>query len=316
MNEQANPIHKKRAKALVELYHGGGLIEVAGKNKMHRLTLAMWRDRAIRWGYDGVIYNAPRNGRATKLTSPIANNIRDLVSPSPSSLGDNWTVSKVAIALDLERSQIYRTMVLHDISLMNLKKINKMFKDFTSYGISDCLGFVVSGQYRLFAFLAETRVQLSHTYNSYFKSPIINPTFMENYVKQQYDLINLLKVLSKRRSECGNSIGIMKELLEFLQIIDKRIIMSRPILLYLSPSILEKKKSVALWLDRHPRFNIIISSSDDAWINEFQEFIDSINILYGNRIILQFQYFSSCIIEQYGFFRSPSAIFGTIMPDL
>ena len=305
---------KKRVQALVDIQNGEGLRIVAEKHGINRITLQYWRDRAIRWEYYGIVNSVPKIGRSKNFTTPIANNIRDIINNNNPPRGNRWTITNIADMLGIGRSIIYHTIIIHNISISRFNKISEMGEKLLPMKISDFIGYILCCQYKVFAFLFETRIQISEYINKVSKSSNPIQAINKNYNIHRLEMMTLIREIVQSASSIRKPDTVMKESLLFLDIIEKRIGTDRPILLFMSPSTIESKKNVAIWLDRHPRFKIVISSSDDDWIDEITEALECIESQYQNRIALQFEYFSTRLIEQSDFFRSPLAIFGSIMP--
>lgn len=131
--------------------------QIAGELGTTARTVALWRQRFLAHRTPGILRDAPRPGRPTRLSDETVERIVRTAREGRAPSGAFWSIRTLASALGVSRSTVQRVWALHHLSRVDRSRPRAVEGTGFIDRVSDFVGLYVDPPERALAFLVEER---------------------------------------------------------------------------------------------------------------------------------------------------------------
>lgn len=259
----------KRAEIILLAADGLQDMQIASKVGTDRHTVARWRERFLDKGVQGLVKDAPREGR--KPSREIAERIVKATTQSRPSNATHWSTRTLAKELNVSHSMVSRVWHANNLKphLMRTFKISND-PDFVAKVI-DVVGLYLNPPERALVLSADEKSQIQALDRTQKGLPIKKGrcgTMTHDYKRNgTTTLFAALEVASGRVIGTCMQKHRHQEWIKFLELIDTETPQNLALHLIVDNYSTHKHPKVKRWLKRHPRFHMHFTPTSSSWLN-------------------------------------------------
>ena len=259
--KSANPRRALRAHVILECYSGKNIQEISKTNNINRITVSKTKHRFQLHGLRGIEDSAPRLGRKTSLDLQTISEILYYISNNMPSKGLYWTTRSIADECGISINKAYKVLQRYrnTVFIRNIARENDIALFNTLVGIG---GLFIFSQIKVIAFYIDknndpccrTKVPSHH----YTKRELEIARRKYDKLADMIEMYHTTHKMNKHR---------YTELLIFLRNIEREAskVKNMNVFIVMNSNALDVKGRVMRWLEKNPRFQIVILSSDNLW---------------------------------------------------
>jgi transposase len=266
-------------RARMILLAGDGVLnqEIARTVGVRRQAVALWRNRFLDLGLEGIAKDAPRGGRhrTARSTAKVRAIIQRTTQTTPAD-ATHWSTNSMARAAGVSASTVGRIWREHGIKPHRTKSFKLSNDKHFAEKLEDIVGLYLSPPEHALVLSCDEKSQIQALDRTQPGLPLgkgKTATMTHDYVR--YGTTTLFAALSTLD---GKVIGTCmprhrhQEWIKFLKLIDEQTAADKELHLIVDNYATHKHPKVLRWLKRHPRFHIHFTPTSASWLNMVERF--------------------------------------------
>jgi transposase len=266
-------------RARMILLAGDGLLnkDIAKTVGVRRQAVALWRNRYLDLGLEGIARDAPRGGRhrTARSKAKVRAIIQRTTQTTPAD-ATHWSTNSMARAAGVSASTVGRIWREHGIKPHRVKSFKLSNDKRFTEKLDDIVGLYLSPPEHALVLGCDEKSQIQALDRTQPGLPLgkgKTATMTHDYVR--HGTTTLFAALSTLD---GKVIGTCmprhrhQEWIKFLKLIDTQTPADKQLHLIVDNYATHKHPKVMNWLKRHPRFHIHFTPTSASWLNMVERF--------------------------------------------
>jgi transposase len=234
-------------------------------------TVALWRNRFIEYGLEGIRKDAPRPGRKPKIGQGKVNEIINRTLHTKPRGATHWSTRTLARQLDVSRSTVHRVWKAHRIQPHRTRSF-KLSKDPQfNEKVRDVVGLYMNPPDKAIVICVDEKNGIQALDRSQTILPVrpgLPASRSYDYKRNgRIDLFAALNILDGTVVTEFHKRHRHQEFLVFLRTIDECVPQELDIHMVMDNLGTHTQPDVKRWFERHPRFKLHFTPKGTSWIN-------------------------------------------------
>ena len=260
-----------RARIVLMAAQGHSNSEIARTLDTSRPTVLLWRRRFEEEGVDGLLHNAPGQGRPRTLKAKKEEQVIQVTLTTKPKAATHWSTRTLARAMGLSKSMVWRLWRQHDLQPHRVTTFKQSRDPQFIEKLHDVVGLYLNPPEKALVLAVDEKSQIQALERSQPLLPLRSglPESRTHDYKRHgtttlFAALNVLdgKVIGQCLSRHRH-----QEFLKFLQTIDQQTPPQRELHLIVDNYSSHKHAQVNRWLRRHPRFHLHFTPTSCSWLN-------------------------------------------------
>ncbi len=272
----------RRAQIVVLAAEGKQNKQIAAELGVMPRIVALWRNRFLELGLDGLIKDAPRSGRKPSLTAAkVRAIVRRTIEDTPRN-ATHWSTRSMAKAEGVSEKTVRRIWKRHGLK-PHLVRTFKLSRDPNfAERLEEVVGLYLDPPEHAIVLSVDEKSQIQALDRTQPGLPIKKGragTMTHDYKRHGtttlFAALNTLdgSVLATCMRRHRHS-----EWLKFLRLIDRSVDSGKEIHIIADNYATHKHPAVRRWLDRHPRFHPHFTPTGSSWLNMVERFFRDLTV--------------------------------------
>jgi transposase len=271
-----------RARIILRAAEGLEDQQIGAQLKVGRDTVALWRGRFAAAGVDGILKDAPRPGRKTKISRKQVQDIVRRTTREKPLQATHWSTRSMARAAGVSPATVGRIWRRHGLKPHRVKQFKLSNDPLFAQKVEDIVGLYLNPPEHALVLSVDEKSQIQALDRTQPGLPMKKGrcgTLTHDYKRNgTTTLFAALSVLDGTViSDCMER-HRHQEWLHFLKRIDRETPADKQVHLIVDNDATHKHPKVQRWFKRHPRFHAHFTPTSASWINMVERFFRDLTV--------------------------------------
>ncbi len=260
-----------RSKVVLRAADGLENQEIAGELKVRPETVALWRNRFITHGLDGIVRDAPRPGRRPRIPQTLVDAIIDRTLRTRPHGATHWTTRTLAKEMKVSNFTVQKIWKAHRIQPHRTRSFKLSTDPQFNEKVRDVVGLYMNPPDKAIVICVDEKNGIQALDRSQTILPVrpgLPASRSYDYKRNgRIDLFAALNILDGTVVTEFHKRHRHQEFLIFLRTIDECVPQEFDIHMVMDNLGTHTQPDVKRWFERHPRFKLHFTPKGTSWIN-------------------------------------------------
>jgi len=269
-----------RSKIILHAADGETNKQIAAKLQLRQKTVALWRNRYITYGIDGICKDAPRPGRKQKISQSKVDEIIDKTLHTKPKGATHWSDRSMAKEAGVSHATIQRIWKSHKLKPHRERGFKLSSDPEFNEKVRDVVGLYMNPPDKAVVMCMDEKAGIQALDRSQTLLPLregmLASRSWEYKRNGTVDLFAALNILDGKVITQTHKKHRHQEFLIFLRTINANIPEELDVHLVLDNYGTHTYPGVERWLLRHPRFKLHFTPTDASWLNMVESWLSAL----------------------------------------
>jgi transposase len=271
-----------RSKIILSAADGETNKQIATKLQVRQKTVALWRNRFITYGIDGIRKDAPRPGRKTRINQNRVDEIIDKTLHIKPKGATHWSNRSLAKEVGVSHATVQRIWKSHKLQPHRERGFKLSSDPEFNEKVRDVVGLYMNPPDKAVVICVDEKAGIQALDRSQTLLPLRESMLASRSWEYKrngtIDLFAALNILDGRVITQMHKKHRHQEFLIFLRTIDANVPVELDVHLVLDNYGTHTYSSVQRWLLRHPRFKLHFTPTDASWLNMVESWLSTLTM--------------------------------------
>ena len=269
-----------RSKIILNAANGETNKEIARKLHVRQKTVALWRNRFVTYGIDGMKKDAPRPGRRPKISQNKVDEIIDKTLRTKPKGATHWSTRSLAKEVGVSRATVQRIWRSHRLQPHRERSFKLSSDPDFNEKVRDVVGLYMNPPDKAAVICMDEKSGIQALDRSQTILPLrpgmLASRSWEYKRNGTIDLFAALNILDGTVVTQFHRRHRHQEFLIFLRTVDANVPEELEVHMVLDNYGTHTHADVQRWLGRHPRFKLHFTPTDASWLNMVETWLSTL----------------------------------------
>ena len=254
--------------------------QIAAEMKIAPRTVALWRDRFLKFGIQGLLKDAPRPGRTPSIAETTIAQVIEKTTQSVPANATHWSRSTMAREMGISDSTVGRIWRSHGLKPHRIDSFKVSNDPEFADKLEAIVGLYLNPPEHALVLSVDEKSQIQALDRTQPGLPMKKGrgvTMTHDYKRNgTTTLFAALNVASGEVYGLCQQKHRHQEWLRFLRMIDQTVPVGKEIYLICDNYSTHKHERVERWLEKHKRFHVRFTPTSASWLNMVERFFRDI----------------------------------------
>jgi transposase len=254
--------------------------QIAAEMKIAPRTVALWRDRFLRFGIQGLLKDAPRPGRTPSIAEATIAQVIEKTTQSVPANATHWSRSTMAREMGISDSTVGRIWRSHGLKPHRIDSFKVSNDPAFADKLEAIVGLYLNPPEHALVLSVDEKSQIQALDRTQPGLPMKKgrgTTMTHDYKRNgTTTLFAALNVANGEVYGLCQQKHRHQEWLRFLRMIDQTVPAGKEIYLICDNYSTHKHERVQRWLEKHKRFHVRFTPTSASWLNMVERFFRDI----------------------------------------